>query len=142
MTDVLSLEFEVTASPAHAFRTWTERLATWWPVAKTVSGAPETLEFEPHVGGRIVETGPDGAEHTWGEVLAWEPPHRLAFTWHLFFDPAEATEVSVSFEESGEATLVRLTQTGFDRLGSAGEARRENTRTAWSMLVREYAATV
>jgi uncharacterized protein YndB with AHSA1/START domain len=140
MTDALSLEFELAASPAHAFATWTERLATWWPSAKTVTGAPETLAFEPHVGGRIVETGPDGVEHTWGEVLAWEPPNRLAFTWHLFFDPADATEVSLTFEATGEATLVRLTQTGFGRLGSAGEARRENTRAAWSMLVREYAA--
>ncbi len=142
MTDSLSLEFEVAVPPDHAFDVWTARLGTWWPAAKTVSGAPEALAFEPYVGGRIVETGPDGAQHTWGEVLAWEPPHRLAFTWHLFFDPSEATEVSLTFVSSGATTRVQLTQTGFGRLGAAGEARRENTRTAWSMLLREFAAAV
>jgi uncharacterized protein YndB with AHSA1/START domain len=142
VTDALSLEFEVAVSPAHAFTTWTERLATWWPAGKTVSGAPAALAFEPRVGGRIVETAPDGAEHTWGEVLAWEPPHRLSFTWHLFFDPAEATEVELTFSAAGTATLVRLTQSGFDRLGSAGAERREDTQGAWSMLVRRYADAV
>jgi uncharacterized protein YndB with AHSA1/START domain len=146
VSDSLALEFEVAAPPAHAFAVWTERLASWWPRTKTVSGGPEALAFEPYVGGRIVETGPDGVEHTWGEVLAWEPPHRLSFTWHLFFAPAEATEVSLTFTptgtDPGAATLVRLTQTGFDRLGAVGEARRENTRVAWASLVRMYADAV
>jgi uncharacterized protein YndB with AHSA1/START domain len=142
VTDSLDLEFEVAASPAHAFTVWTERLATWWPSAKTVSGGPDALAFEPYVGGRIVETGPDGEEHTWGEVLAWEPPHRLAFTWHLFFEPAEATEVSLTFTPAGSATLVRLTQSGFDRLGASGEARRENTLGSWRVLVEAFAAAM
>jgi uncharacterized protein YndB with AHSA1/START domain len=142
MTDTLSLEFEVAASPEHAFATWTDRLGVWWPAGKTVSGAPDAVTFEPYVGGRIVETGPDGTEHTWGEVLAWEPPHRLSFTWHLFFAPAEATEVELLFRPAGDATVVQLTQSGFDRLGSPGDARRDDTRTAWSMLVREFAAAV
>ncbi len=146
MTDALSLEFEVAAAPAHAFDVWTARLASWWPAAKTVSGAPSALAFEPYVGGRILETGPDGTEHTWGEVLAWEPPHRLAFSWHLFFDPSEATEVSLTFSPSGsptgDTTLVRLRQTGFDRLGAAGAERRENTVGAWTMLVQRFADAV
>jgi uncharacterized protein YndB with AHSA1/START domain len=142
VSDALTLEFEVATSPAHAFAVWTERLATWWPSAKTVSGGPDALAFEPYVGGRIVETGPDGAEHTWGEVLAWEPPHRLAFTWHLFFEPAEATEVSLTFTPAGAATTVRLIQTGFDRLGAAGDARLENTRASWTTLVARFSNAV
>jgi hypothetical protein len=31
--------------------------------------------------------------HACGEVLAWEPPHRLVYLWHLMFDRSEATEV-------------------------------------------------
>lgn len=39
------------------------------------------VTFESHPGGRIDERTPDGAEHDWGEVLAWEPPRRLAYLW-------------------------------------------------------------
>ena len=35
----LVIEFGVAAPPAHAFAVWTERTATWWPPAHTISGA-------------------------------------------------------------------------------------------------------
>ena len=44
------------------------------------------MTFECRPGGRIFERTPDGVEHDWGEVLAWEPPHRLAYLWHLGSD--------------------------------------------------------
>ncbi len=140
MTDTLALEVVVSATPDHAFDPWVRRCGTWWPAAKTVSGAPEAVVFEPRSGGRIYERAGDGSQHDWGRVVTWEPPSRLAFTWHLFFDPSEATEVEVTFTPVGEETLVRLQQSGFDRLGAAGESRRENTAVAWRMLVDRFAA--
>jgi hypothetical protein len=38
--------------------------------------------------------------------------------------------------------MVRLIQTGFDRLGAAGEARLENTRASWTGLVQRFADAV
>lgn len=77
-----------------------------------------TLTFEPHVGGRIYERTPAGVEHVWGEVLAWEPPRRLAYLWHLRFDRSDATEVEVTFEPDGDSTAAKIVHSGWERLGA------------------------
>lgn len=142
MTEPLVVEFAVAAPPAHAFAVWTGRTALWWPPGHTVSGAPARIDVEPREGGRIVETGPAGERHVWGEVLVWEPPARLRYRWHLFFDPAEATEVEVTFTPTDGGTAVRLVQTGWDRLGPAGPPRRERTGQVWTTLGERFAAAV
>ncbi|WP_432946986.1 SRPBCC domain-containing protein [Kribbella sp. CA-253562] len=141
MIEPLVVEFSVQAPQQHAFEVWTRRCALWWPASHTVSGDPAAITFEPSVGGRIFETAPDGTEHPWGEVLAWEPPGRLRFLWHLFFDRTEATEVELTFTPSGDGTVVRLEQSGWDRLGAAGTPRRERTGHAWAELTKLYAET-
>ena len=136
----LVVTFEVGVPPIQAFTTWTARCATWWPRSHTVSGHPASIAFEPHAGGRIVERATDGGEHRWGEILEWDPPTRLRYLWHLFFDPSEATEVEVTFSPIGGGTAVRIEQRGFDRLGDAGPPRRERTQIAWSTITRSYMA--
>ena len=138
MIDPLVVEFEVGVPPARAFEVWTRRCATWWPPSHTISGDPAAITFEPRAGGRIVEVAPGGAEHEWGEVLDWEPPGRLRYLWHLFFDRSEATEVEVTFSEAGDGTTVRLEQRGFERLGEAGTTRRGRTQTAWQAIKGEF----
>ncbi len=98
------------------------------------------MVFEPGLGGRIYELARNGDRHDWGEVVAWEPPHRVVYTWHLFFDPAEATRVEVTFEQTGEKTRVQIHQSGFERLGPPGIDRRERTLGAWGVLTPLYQA--
>jgi uncharacterized protein YndB with AHSA1/START domain len=129
----LVIEFELNVPPTAAFAAWTERCATWWPRAHTISGNPSAITFEPRAGGQIVEHAA-GEEHPWGTVLDWEPPRRLRYLWHLFFTPSEATEVEVTFVGRGDRTAVRLEQRGWDRLGEAGPARREKTGQVWRTL--------
>jgi uncharacterized protein YndB with AHSA1/START domain len=136
--DPLVIEFEVNTPPARAFEAWTRQCATWWPTSHTISGDPAAITFEPRSGGRIFERGADGGEHEWGTVLEWRPPTRLRYRWHLFFDPSEATEVEVTFTARGDDTAVRLEQRGFERLGEAGLARRDRTRTAWSAITARF----
>jgi uncharacterized protein YndB with AHSA1/START domain len=135
----LVVAFEVGVPPLQAFETWTTRCATWWPRSHTISGEPEAVTFEPRAGGRIVEQAPDGTEHQWGHILDWEPPSRLRYRWHLFFDPSEATEVEVTFRAAGVGTAVRLEQRGWEALGEAGPGRRERTQRAWSVITTKYA---
>jgi len=130
----LVVEFEVDATPAQAFDLWTRRCATWWPRSHTVSGDPTAIVFEPRSGGRILERAAGGVEHAWGTVVDWQPPTRLRYRWHLFFAPAQATEVEVTFTALGAGTAVRLEQRGFERLGDAGPARRARTGRAWGTI--------
>ncbi|MBV9817468.1 MAG: SRPBCC domain-containing protein [Solirubrobacterales bacterium] len=138
----LVVEFEVGVDPARAFDAWTRRCATWWPASHTISGDPAAITFEPRPGGRIVERGRDGATHDWGRVLDWEPPHRLRYAWHLFFDPREATEIEVTFAARESGTAVRLEQRGWERLGAAGPPRRAKTGEVWGRLAAAYADAV
>ena len=135
----LVVEFEVAVPPADAFDTWTRRCATWWPSTHTISGDPAAVVFEPHAGGRILERARDGAEHQWGTILDWQPPGRLRYLWHLFFDPAEATEVEITFTAVARRTVIRLEQRGWERLGDAGPGRRERTQKAWGKITARFA---
>jgi uncharacterized protein YndB with AHSA1/START domain len=136
--DALVVEFEVRAPADHAFRVWTRRAELWWPASHTVSGDAESITFGPGVGGRIVERGRDGREHDWGEITDWDEPHRLGFVWVHVFDPSQATHVSVTFEQDGGATHVRLEHTGFAALGAPGMERRARTGTAWSAVSHAF----
>lgn len=137
------VEHRVACSPEHAFRVWTERLDLWWPREKSFAG-PDRLArvvLEPGVGGRIHEVDVDGGSEDWGQVVVWDPPHRLAFTWHLMFPAADATDVEVTFTDDGEGrTLVTVTHGGWERLASdvAAERRRRN-RAGWAAVLPWFA---
>ena len=134
------VEFEVAATPRHAFEMWTNRTSAWWPRAHTLSQDPDLeVIFEPHDGGRIFERSTDGSEYPWGEVTLWDPPNRVEYWWHLFFDRDEATKVSVTFNEVDAGVHVRLEQVGFEVLAeSVGLDRRNETDRAWNAVVVFY----
>ena len=141
MIEPIVVEFEVEATPEHAFDVWTSKPAIWWPRSHTVSRDPELIVvFEPFAGGRIYERGSDGMEHEWGEVVVWDPPTRVEYLWHLFFDRSEATEIAVTFIPIDEnKSQVRLVQTGFERLSEeVGPERRRRTSDAWLELTGLY----
>ena len=135
----LELEFTVACAPTRAFSLWAEHTTRWWPHGHSVSGEPGlTVTFEPRPGGRIYERTPAGTEHDWGEVLAWEPPHRLVYLWHLRFDRADATEVEVTFTPIEDGTRVRIEHRGWERLGAAADERRDRNRRGWSGVTDHY----
>ena len=102
---------------------WTERIAAWWPADHTASGEPNLrVVLEGRIGGRIFERTVAGTEHDWGEVVAWEPPHRFVYLWHLRRDRADATEVEIRFFPAGDATRVEIEHRGWERLGAEGQA--------------------
>ena len=140
--DTLSLDFEVRAPVAHAFRTWVERAGLWWPPSHTVTGDPASVTFERGQGGRIVEVARDGAEHVWGHITHWDEPREIGFVWVHVFDPSQATHVTLTFASEGPSTRIRLEQRGFAALGVAGEVRRARTGTAWGVVMSSYAAVV
>jgi len=145
LTEPIEIEFTVACAPERAFDLWTSKASLWWPRDHTVSGQPGlTVVFEPRPGGRIYERTRAGVEHDWGEMLAWEPPHRLAYRWHLALDRADATEVEVTFrgdaEGDGDAgrTTITIVHSGWDRLGPAGPGLRRRNRRGWAGLIPLY----
>jgi uncharacterized protein YndB with AHSA1/START domain len=141
VTEPLTLSFDVECAPRHAFDVWTNRFGQWWPRGHTVSGDPETIVLEPHVGGRIYERGPDGAEIDWGEITEWDPPGRLAYHWHIRRDRTEATNVELTFVDAGNgSTRVEIVHTGWERLGARAEEWRDANADGWSGLVPHYVA--
>jgi uncharacterized protein YndB with AHSA1/START domain len=136
----IELTFAVACTPVHAFDLWARRTALWWPPSHSVTGDPQLdVVFEPRVGGRILERTPAGDEHLWGTVTVWEPPNRLAYRWHLRQDPADATDVEVTFDDAaGGGTEVRIVHGGWDGLGARASALRERNRGGWAGLVPAF----
>ena len=135
----IRIDFEVDCSPDHAFHVWTRRTSLWWPPSHTVSAESElTVTFEPRAGGRIFERTQSGAEHDWGTVLAWEPPSRIVYEWHLRVDKADATEVEIRFLASAGHTRVEIEHRGWERLGVRGKARRDGNFAGWGSLLPHF----
>jgi uncharacterized protein YndB with AHSA1/START domain len=136
VTEPLRLDFHVACSPEHAFATWGERFALWWPRSHNASGeADARVVLEPRVGGRIYERTASGRELDWGEIVAWEPPRRLAYLWHIRWARADATEVEISFTPDAHGTRVEIVHGGWDRLGAGAAAWRDRNPGGWASLL-------
>ena len=106
--------------------------------------------LEPHEGGRWYECGVDGTECDWGRVLAWEPPHRVLFTWqingHWQFDPDpdHASEIEVRFHADGPTqTTVEVEHRYFERLVDGQNVHNAiRSGGGWPALLDSYARTV
>ena len=136
MNEPLEFGFEVACAPATAFSLWTARATMWWPPDHSVSGE-RGLEviFEERVGGRIFERTSSGIEHQWGRITAWEPPSRLAYTWHLHFAPEDATDVEIRFlDVAGNRTRIEIVHGGWERLDGRAPQRREGNRLGWTSI--------
>jgi uncharacterized protein YndB with AHSA1/START domain len=144
MIEPIRLAFDVACPVEHAFETWTGRIDRWWPLDHTVSAAAGlTVVLEGRPGGRIFERETSGREHDWGEVTIWEPPTRLAYTWHLNRDGSDATEVEIRFVARGQgATRVEIEHRDWERLGADAESWRGRNVTGWSTLLPHYRAAV
>ena len=114
-----------------AFHLFTERLAEWWPLAAEA----ERFEIEPWVGGKVFERTRSGEEHEWGTVTVWDPPERVAFTWHpdARFDGDQT--VTVEFRVEADGTRVTLTHYGWQWAGVATCASRFARFVSEQMLV-------
>jgi uncharacterized protein YndB with AHSA1/START domain len=135
----------VRCSPPHAFATFTERIADWWPLRTHSMGGEraESVRVEPGIDGRIVERLADGTETVWAHMLEWDPPQRLRFSWHPGRDCSrtqidEATEVEVTFTGEGDGTRVELVHRGWERLGDRAVAARESYHTGWDPVLDLY----
>lgn len=135
-----------------AFAVFTERFGDIKPPDHNLLAVPiaETV-FEPRVGGHIYDRGTDGSECRWARVLAFDPPHRVVFswdigpTWQLETEPENASEVEVRFiAEAPDRTRVELEHRNIDRHGPGWPAVAEGVGhdQGWPLYLERYAALV
>ena len=130
----------VPCPPQRAFELFTEQISAWWPMATHSVGRNPAcrVDMAGHVGGHIIETLPDGTTSIWGTITAWEPPNRVAFTWHPGRNLDEATEVQVVFEPTADtATTVTLVHGGWSARPD-GIAARRNYDTGWELVLAQF----
>jgi uncharacterized protein YndB with AHSA1/START domain len=135
-------------APVHvAWRVFTEKVGTWWPLATYKIGKVGAVDaiIEPRVGGRWYERGEDGSTCDWGSVLSWEPPVRLVLSWDITadwqYDPTLKTEIEVRFIADGDGTRVELEHRCLDRFGPRRDEMRRifDTEGDWGRLLALFA---
>ena len=130
----------VERTPADAFRIFTQEIGAWWPLPShsTFGAASGGVFFQ---GGRLVEIATDGSEATWGEVIEWDDPHRLVFTWHPGRDASVSSEVEVEFFPDGTGTRVVLEHRGWAAFGAEASKIRRNYigPSAWGHVLDHLA---
>jgi uncharacterized protein YndB with AHSA1/START domain len=138
----------VKAPPVIAWRVFTEKMGTWWPLAQYKIGKTKAVDavIEPRVGGRWYERGEDGSACEWGTVLAWEPPSRLVLSWDISadwqYDATLKTEIEVRFIAVGQdGTRVELEHRHLDRYGARRDEMRRifDTEGDWGRVLEMFA---
>lgn len=147
---IVSRSVVVNAPLEKAFEQFTIGLGDFKPPEHNLLQAPiaETV-FEPHVGGHIYDRATDGSVCKWARVLAFEPPHRVVFswdigpTWQLEPNPDLTSEVEVRFlAESDDRTRVELEHRNIDRHGPGWASVSEGVGGpgGWPLYLERFAA--
>jgi uncharacterized protein YndB with AHSA1/START domain len=144
-------EVVVDAPLERAFSVFTEGFGSFKPPEHNMLAVEiaETV-FEPRVGGHLYDRGVDGSECRWARVLAYEPPHRVVFSWdispqwQLESDLEKTSEVEVRFIPEGERTRVKLEHRNLERHGEGWEGEREGVASdrGWPLYLQRFAEVV
>ncbi|MGH7535052.1 MAG: SRPBCC domain-containing protein [Gemmatimonadales bacterium] len=137
----LERSVSVSWDPESAFRRFALQFAGWWPwrTHSIGGGRLKRVVFEPHAGGRIFEEHVDGRRFQWGQVLEWEPPRRVKFTFHPARPPETAQEVEVRFVPEGSGTRLELVATGWEKWGRKAQRARRAYRAGWGYVLNVWA---
>ncbi len=143
MHDPIVRTIEVPCSQEKAFTVFVSEMHSWWPLGRfTVSamaGAPaQTVRVDARPGGEIVEVGPDGREHRWGRIRAYEPHGFVSLDFHMGLPAENASLVEVRFTAlADDRTRVELTQSNWEAFGDMAEMMYRGYGSSWGLLFEE-----
>jgi uncharacterized protein YndB with AHSA1/START domain len=135
--DAIVSEIQIAAPPEPVFQALIDpkQAMEWW---RNDTVSIERFELEPRVGGRFgyeTKETVNGATkfHVEGEVVEYDPPRRLAYTWivNLHEDKSRRTVVRWELTPVGGGTLVKLTHSGL----AQEHAARRGYSTGWPDLI-------
>ena len=141
----------VKTSVDRAFHVFTAEFDSWWPRSHHIGKSPMTRAIiEQKAGGRCYSQQADGSDCDWGQVLAWEPPHRFVIAWQITpqwaYEPdlSKSSEVEIRFTPEGKGTRVDLEHRHFERHGDGAAAMRAgvDSPNGWGDLLAIFTAYV
>lgn len=144
----VSMSIVVDAPVERAFSVFTDGIGSWWPPEHHILQGELEIVFEPRVGGHIYDRNGAGEESHWARVLAYDPPHRLVFSWDVSpqwtieTDPAKTSEVEVRFTPEGTSrTRVDLDHRHIERHGEGWQGIRDAvvSEGGWPLGMRRFA---
>lgn len=129
-------EVTVPVTVTEAFVGFTAQMGEWWDPA--LSPDPPTFSG--------IAIDPDGdvamvhgdEQYVWGRVIDWDPIGRYSQQFWLGHAQESPTTLEVSFNETGDATRVRLEHRGW----TEGSQEIRSKYTGWDRLLERYAAHV
>jgi uncharacterized protein YndB with AHSA1/START domain len=127
----------VKCSPDHAFLVFTDRLDVWWPRSHRRFDT-STMTLEGRVGGRVFERSDSDSINTLGEVLRWDPPRGVSYTWMPGSIDAP-TRVDVTFTARGNTTVVDVVHSPADSgLGDKWPDRAAIFSASWDSVFESF----
>jgi DNA-binding transcriptional ArsR family regulator len=135
--DALVKVITVPGEPAVVFELFTGRMGEWWPLETHSVGEEDAIgvRVEPGVGGRVIETTRDGAEHEWARIQEWEPGRRLAMDWYPGLPTSQATHLEITFRQTAEGTEMTLVHDGWEARGPDADRMRQSYETGWDLVL-------
>jgi DNA-binding transcriptional ArsR family regulator len=127
----------VPGDPAVVFELFTNRMAEWWPIESHSVGEQDAVgvRVEPTVGGRVLETTRDGAEHEWARIKGWEPGERLEMDWYPGLPASQATHLEITFRQTSAGTELTLVHDGWEARGADAVRMRDSYDTGWDLVL-------
>jgi activator of Hsp90 ATPase-like protein len=124
-----------------AFERFTSEFGTWWPTYSHSIGGRRVkrLVFECRVGGLIYEEHHDGTKMRWGTVTVFDPPNRVAFTFHPSREESDAQLIEVRFLPEGAGTRVELVSSGWEKMGRTAQRAYGAYRLNWGAALDRFA---
>ena len=148
MTEALAAtaRIRVGVSPRRAFEIFTGDIGSWWKRGTYYWNDPERglrYEFEPRLGGRLLEVYTDGEPFEVGRITGWQPGELLEYTWRQAdWSPDQFTTVAVRFTADGDGTRVDVRHTGWESLGQDADQGRNGYGQGWLELLGFYSNEV
>lgn len=135
----------VPVSPERAFEIFTADISRWWRRGTHYWNDPERglrYEFEPGLGGRLLEVYSGGESFEVGTITRWVPGELLEYTWRQAdWEPEQHTTVVVRFApDSDGGTVVSVVHGGWERLGADAASSRDGYGHGWVELLGFYVA--
>jgi hypothetical protein len=130
----------VPISRDEAFERFTSGMADWWPLDTHSVALRDvaSVVVERHLGGRVFERTRSGTMHLWGTITLWDPPGRIAMTWHPGRAAETAQELTVTFTPLESGTQVDVIHSDWNRLGEKAAFVRSTYEQGWDPVLARF----